>query len=412
MADNDAFRRYLALGAAAAGGAMFACVALVLVVDPYRLYRLVERTGFNQVKTQPKRYQKEIKLAGARALKANLLIVGNSRAEIGLDPDYPALSASGLTPYNLALAGTRIQVAREQLEQLAGAGQHPKHLIAGVDFFDFPVDPAAAQQAAAAPASGALAELGWRFDTLFSIDSVADALKTMRIQNAAYPSSMTARGFNPLREYQKMARDEGYYALFQQRAQDYARRLRHAPSGLVSRASGSSREFDQVRAVIERAIGDGATIDVVIYPYHAQVMSLFEAAGLAPLFDTWKGMLAAQMDGLRAAHPAARITLWDFSGYAQYQCEPIPAMGDRKTETTWYWEAGHFKPALGNLMLARMLGAAGAGAGADASFGTPLTTAGLAANRARIARERAACLAAYPSLFRDTAALMTPQPGR
>ena len=402
MASTSEFRRFLAWTAAISAGAAVACMALVAAVDPYRLYRLYERPGFNQVKTQPERYQKEIKLSGARASRADLFIVGNSRAEIGLDPDFPPLAANGMAPYNLALAGTRIQVAREQLEQLGATGQHPRRLIVGAEFLDFPIDPEAPQLAAPATVvRSPAAELAWRFDALFSVDSVLDALKTVRSQRNPNAPSMSARGFNPLREYRDMAREEGYYALFRQRAQDYAARFKKAPRGLVTRASGSAKEFDQLQAVLALGVHDGATIDVVIYPYHAQIMALLEEAGMAPMFEQWKTLLATQVDTLRAAHPQARITLWDFSGYAPYQCEPIPAKGDRKAQTRWYWEAGHFKAELGNIMLARMLGD-----GAESGFGVRLTAAGIDANRARVARERAACLAASPALFSDAAALV------
>jgi hypothetical protein len=401
MASTQQYRRFLAWTASVAGAGALACVVLVLLVDPYRLYRLVERPGINQVKTQPERYQKEIKLSGAQATRADLFIVGNSRAEIGLDPDYPALSDAGLRPYNLALAGTRIQVAREQLEQLGAAGQHARRLIVGAEFLDFPIDPEARQLPAPPTVLPSLpGSLAWRFDALFSIDSVADAVKTLRSQHNPDAARMSARGFNPLSEYKQLAREEGYYALFHQRAQDYAARFAKAPRSLVTRASGSAREFDQLQAVLALGVRDGAAIDVVIYPYHAQIMALFEQTGLAPLFEQWKTLLAAQVDALRAAHPQARITLWDFSGYAPYQCEAIPAKGDRQAQTRWYWEAGHFKAELGNIMLARMLGNA-----ADGSFGYRLTPAGIDANRQRVARERATCLAAYPALFNDAAAL-------
>jgi hypothetical protein len=401
MPSTRPFRRYLAWTAGVAAGGALACAALVAAVDPYRLYRLYERPGFNQVKTQPERYQKEIKLSGARASAANLFIVGNSRAEIGLDPDFPGLAADGMAPYNLALAGTRIQVAHEQLEQLGAAGQHARRLIVGAEFLDFPIDPLAAQAPLpAAPARGPLAELKWRFDALFSADSVLDALKTLRSQHNPNAPSMSARGFNPLREYRRMAREEGYYALFQQRAQDYAARFRKAPHGLVTAATGSAREFDQLQALLALGVRDGAAVDVVIYPYHAQIMALMEQTGMAPMFEQWKALLAARIDALRAAHPRSHITLWDFSGYAPYQCEPIPAKGDRAAQTRWYWEAGHFKAELGNIMLARMLGDGGAG-----DFGYRLSMAGIDANRARVARERALCLAANPGLFSSAAAL-------
>lgn len=389
------FRRFLTWTALVAAAGIAASVALVLVVDPYRLYGGAGRPGFNAVKPQPVRYQKQIKVLHASRLGADTFIVGNSRAEIGFDPAYPGLAANGARPYNLALAGTRLQVAREQLEELAAAGRHPKRLLVGAEFLDFPLDPAAPQSPPPLPERGRVAELTWRFNTLFSIDSVWDAARTVRLQSSPFPSSMTELGFNPLLEYKQLARDEGYYALFSQRAQDYRKRFERSPRALVSHASGTSREFEQLEAVVAFGIRSKAPVDIVIYPYHAQIMALYEEAGMLPLFDEWKNRLAALTGELRAAHPAARIRLWDFSGYSPYHCERIPARGDRKSETRWYWEAGHFKAAFGNRILARILDEPRH----DPQLGMELSSASLAANRERIAAERAACLQAYPELF-------------
>jgi len=403
MAASQPFGRFLLWTTVLTGASALACAALVLTVDPYRLVGWVDRPGFNHNKPQPEHYQKQIKLAAARALGANVLIVGNSRAEIGLDPDYPPLAAGGLQPYNLALAGTRIQVAREQLEQLHRAGQHPRHLIVGAEFLDFPVDPGAPPRAVPPTVyPNAMTELAWRFDTAFSLDALGDALRTVRQQQAQNVPRMSARGFNPLAEYGQLAREEGYYALFQQRAADYAKRFAKLPRGLAS-ADGSAAEFTQLRAVIAHGAADGARVDVVIYPYHAQIMALLDAAGMAPMLDTWRAQLVREVAAARAAHPGARIALWDFSGYGERQCEPIPAKGDKKSETRWYWEAGHFKAAMGQLMLARMLGQPDA----DPAFGVALDADNLEQNRARIAAERALCAAAVPGLFRDAQA-MTP----
>jgi hypothetical protein len=408
MPSPSEFGRFLSWSGALTLTGVAACVALVVAADPYSQYRLLERPAFNQKKPQPERYQKEIKLAGVRAAKADLLILGNSRAEIGLDPDNQALRRTGLSPYNLALAGTRIQVAREQLEQLAADGHQPRQLIVGAEFLDFLIDPKAPPPAAPATVlPDAMATVAWRFDTLFSIDSVLDAVATVRMQNATEVPTMTARGFNPLLEYRKLARSEGYHALFQQRADDYAKRFAKLPRGLLA-ANGSTKEFEQMRAVLSAGAAAGARVDVVIYPYHAQIMALMERSGLAPVFDQWKTLLAQQVEALRAAHPGVRITLWDFSGYGQYQCEPIPARGDRTTQTTWYWEAGHFKAALGDIMLERMLTAADKQA--EPAFGMALTPATIKLNRERIARERSACVLAAPALFSAPAA-PSPAPG-
>lgn len=82
-------------------------------------------------------------------------------------------------------------------------------------------------------------------------------------------------------------------------------------------------------------------------------------------------------------------------------CEAAPAKGDKKNAARWSWEAGHFKSALGDILLERMFGPANADA---TGFGTALTTASVAANRPRVASERASCLANLPGLFADAAA--------
>ncbi|HEY0060999.1 MAG TPA: hypothetical protein VGC21_02695 [Telluria sp.] len=400
MDSSKQYGRFLAWAGAVTVLGAAACAALVVTVDPYRLYGLLDRPGFNHEKPQPERYQKQIKLAGARARQADLLIVGNSRAEIGLDPGYAPLAGGGRRPYNLALAGTRIQVAREQLEQLHQGGLHPRHLIVGAEFLDAPIDPAAPPVPAPATLGpDRAAELAWQFDAVFSLDSLGDALRTLRQQGDAEAPTMSALGFNPLREYGQMARQEGYYALFQQRALDYGKRLAKLPRGLVGPA-GSSTNFDQLQAVIEHGVADGARVDVVIYPYHAQLMGLINEAGMGPLFDDWRTRLAHRVDAVRAAHPGARLSLWDFSGYAPYQCEAIPAKGERSSVTRWYWEAGHFKAALGNLMLARLLDQPDQ----DPAFGTLLDSSTLVANRARLARERQRCQLDNPDLLRAPAA--------
>lgn len=79
------------------------------------------------------------------------------------------------------------------------------------------------------------------------------------------------------------------------------------------------------------------------------MLAMFEAAGLWPLFDEWKAQLVLAIGDIRVRFPDARISLTDFSGYGTYNCERIPAANERDAATRWYWEAGHFKKALGDL---------------------------------------------------------------
>jgi hypothetical protein len=212
---------------------------------------------------------------------------------------------------------------------------------------------------------------------------------------------MTARGFNPLHDYLRFAREDGYYSLFQQRAMENARNFSLAPHGIARSRGDSSSEWRDLGGLLDAAARGKTDVHLIIYPYHAQLMAMMEQTGLWPVFEQWKLRLLREVARFNAAHPGARIVLWDFSGYGMLQCEPIPAKGDVVHATRWYWESGHFKAALGERILARVFGAA---SGAE-ELGFRLNPANWNENRERIARERRACLAAAPAVF-DAAAAM------
>jgi hypothetical protein len=94
----------------------------------------------------------------------------------------------------------------------------------------------------------------------------------------------------------------------------------------------------------------------IIYPYHVHILELFSLSGLWSYFEDWKRELVHVADQVSPAGVRHAVVLWDFSGYHQYALEPVPRLGDRATQVNWYWEAGHFKRALGEKMLAAIYG--------------------------------------------------------
>lgn len=373
---------------------------IVLLVDPYGLYALVDRPGFNHVKPPLTRHQFEIKLARVERLRPALLIVGNSRVEAGLDPDGAQLADA--QAFNLGLAGTGTPTAVGQLRHMVKTGSAPQRVIAGLDFVDALTERPVVN-VAAVPLSVPTMGQEWRFDALFSFASLKDAVRTVAIQRDPEAAVASLRGFNPLQQYRQTARVEGYAAIFRQRSEENARKaLTREHGGLDGPAVRA-----EVAALLDAAAAGnpGVAVDLVIYPYHAQLMALFEATHLMPRFDAWKAILVAEAQAARLRHPGARIVLHDFSGYGPFQCEPIPAQGG---VTQWYWEGGHFKGALGEVMLARMLGQPTV---VD-DFGMVLTAPTLEENRRRIAAERADCVARQAPLFDDVARTVARLRGR
>jgi hypothetical protein len=395
MTTSDNPVRFLQWFAAVFLAALVGVTGFVLLVDPYGLYGFVNRQGVNQVKPRLTRHQQEVKLDQAVGMGAEHLILGNSRAEIGLDPDAPAFKERmpGQV-YNLAVPGTGISVGRRQVEYMRQAGIAPKTLVIGLEFLDFLSH---GKSPASGPRSdGWVREYAWRFDMLFSLSSVKDALQTLRIQHDPEAESVSPKGLNPLNEYQKHARNEGYYAVFKQKSYENAKTY-------LKKASEASlvKDFTHVRAILDMAAESGSEVQLVIYPYHAQIMFMFEETGLWSAFAEWKKALATEVENARKVNPALTVSLTDFSGFSKLQCEVIPRKGDRTANTRWYWEAGHFKKELGDVMLARLFNV---DSPSVSGFGFVLGAENLADNEKRIAMERVECLANYPELFTETKA--------
>lgn len=408
MFSNHDFVRFLRSAVGVCFFGIIASISLVLVIDPYRIYRLVDVPGFNQVKPQPDRYQEQIKLVNARASKANAFIFGNSRAEIGLDPEYEGFANAGLSAYNLALSGTRISVTKRELEFLKESGVKPEFVILGVEFLDYLVNPddrAPLASAVIAKNASDVSDLKWRFDALFSLASVTDSLKTLRIQKDDEAETISPHGLNPFLEYKKYVRQEGYYPIFQQRALEYAKTFSHKPRGLRLNSTGTSSELDGLHAVLAILASESKESHVIIYPYHAQILAMFERAGLWPAFEEWKRLLATEVDVINKRYPNAHITLWDFSGYSEIQCELIPGKNNIHAATRWYWEAGHFKQQYGNLMLAKILENR-LGKSVQGSTGMKLEFEILEENQRRIRNEKTHCMAVYPTVFDQSYALI------
>lgn len=400
MPENAKFARFIKWMVASVLVGASLVTLFVVLVDPYRIHRLVELAGINTIKPPPEHYQQEIKTVGARAVGADVFLMGNSRMEIGMNPDDIRFIRSKRSPYNLAVAGSRVGTAHRQFEALRAANR-PSVIVLGVEFLDFLVDPSGSDVPDKSKSN--LEHLQWRVDTVFSLNAFLDAVKTLQIQHSAEPAIITALGFNPLNEYHGIAREEGYHSIFRRLNENIAKNISGKPHGLLRTSSGTSSDWQELHALLDGAAAERAEIHLVIYPYHAQMLAMFEQAGLWPAFEKWKSMLVSEVERIRLMHPGATVTLWDFSGFGPIQCEAIPAKGDVSSTTRWYWEAGHFKSALGDLVLERMLGERSA---ADAGFGIALEAGSFDENRLRIARERAACAARDPDLFKEVALLI------
>jgi hypothetical protein len=333
--------------------AIIGAVALFnLLVDPYGVYRIVTISGFNGVKSQASQRALLFKRHAAERARPNTLVLGNSRAEIGFDPESSAWPAAVRPVFNMALPGTGVFTAVEELQNFLRTGSAPRLLVVGVDFLDFRTH--ASTSDLDVPAQGSHSAVREHALSLVTASALVDSLATVKAQYDPYPTSLTDMGFNPMRDYVGIARREGYGVMFWQRDGENARNWARGPKSIYLADGGRAPEYRALERMMAIAARERIELRFVVYPYHAHSLVLFDQAGLWPAFESWKRELVKSVESRSAG---GNVELWDFSGFSPYADETVPPRGETRSELKWYWEAGHFKKSLGDVLLTRMLSA-------------------------------------------------------
>jgi hypothetical protein len=152
-----------------------------------------------------------------------------------------------------------------------------------------------------------------------------------------------------------------------------------------------------VRVCKERNV----TLHLAIMPVHALDSELLYAGGRWPEVEKWKAALVSVLaqEGVEGSVP-----LWDFSGYAGFPAEPVPATDDAITRMKFYRENSHFTPLLGALMVDTMLGAP-----CTNQFGVRLTSANLQAHCESMLQDRAEYMRTHPAEMEWVHSIVPPE---
>lgn len=409
-------RHYFTLWAKITGALILVTALINLTVDPYGLFRMIEVEGVNTIKPKSGAHGAMVKAYQVLRIQPRTLILGNSRSEVGFDPSYSVWPSRPV--YNLALPGTGTSTSVQYLRHALVGMEKDKtakieYVIWGIDLMDFLVDErkppphkaaqSGRQRLLTSPDGSLNPYRSWHqgrdyAESLFSLGTLFDSMRTVGSQNSHYSPELTALGFNPMNDYTRIARDEGYWAMFQQRNSENIKAYLRRPKGIYDSTGRSSPAMDDLRQIMRLCRENGITLHLVIYPYHAHLMETFRITGHWQAFEDWKRAVVAVVSEESRQDNKKPISLWDFSGFNALTTEVVPAKGDRKTTMHWYWEAGHFKHELGNLMLDRIFG----GSETVPGFGVLLDAANVETHMAAIKTQELAYRKNFP---RDVEAL-------
>lgn len=336
-------------------GLMLALTAVLALtnfaVDPYGIYREWEE---GDVFPASGTYERLHKTERIKRVKPDVLILGTSRANIGIDPDEEFFP--GLTPYNAGASAATIREHRLMLEY-AYRVRPLKKVVLSLDLLSFNTkrpDNRHFKEHRVAP--GALSPQNSFFNTygtIFSFDTLTVVAKHLRyvesIHRQSYPE---ANGHKQNDKAAWIAKKRGVHSFFRlsPNSHMYPENFSYAYSD-----TPGDTTFQDFRAILEFCAEKNIELYIYIGPMHKIHLDMFVDHGMQDIRENWKKKL------VEIARPFG-VPLWDFSTYHDIAMEPLPPEDDTETQMRWFWDTDHYKTEAGDIVMRKILGLPGADA--------------------------------------------------
>ncbi len=337
-------------------------LSFILVIDPYGLFQLIDLPGLNTSKPRMYRNARMVKAHYVTNAKPHGLIMGSSRADLGLNAGVAEKIGISNPVFNSSLPSARIREVYAYLRHAHGEGGLHQVVI-GLDFFMFdpnvPYEPGFEKGRLALNSNGSV-WLQLTKDYLrafFSYDALEAAIYTLRHQGEYAVSYLENGSQDPRSRQLKLNEKGGHRTAFKAAlretvtSRDGIAALHYAPSSLEQ-----NEELTVFYEMLRFCQDEGIHLYLAISPSHALWLQAIWELGVWPDYERWKRDLNNVVEQVRAeAAGNAALELWDFSGFSEIHKEEPPAEGNQDAVMRWYWEASHYKHETGNLVLFRLM---------------------------------------------------------
>jgi hypothetical protein len=313
-------------------------IALNFFADPYRLFTKASHEDVDQYKPRPQKYQQQIRTAVAKKFPSDILILGNSTLEIGINPDDPQLAQLGLSIYNHAIAGHNLHEVSLGLDDIFAVWK-PKHVLINVSLADFIYSKEIEKKRVSMTTEGDL-----RVKALFSIDTVLDALRYLTMNFRPNIETITARGHNPMNVIESGAKRTGYKQLFDVNESRVTEMMRKYQGGNGVDPSDKSISISDYSKLLKKLIDADIPVTVIVSPLHKSYQQGLRKYSLLDTQHRWKTLL---VDISKNLNQSGKIRIMDFGCADKWLNEPVPARTEKTTSMSYYWDAEHFKANVG-----------------------------------------------------------------
>jgi hypothetical protein len=364
-------------------------LAVCAFVDPFGLYRFTAvRDGFNANKPRQQSHERMVRAADLTRLGPDAIILGTSRAQVGLDPEAAAWAGISDRAANSAFSDGTPYEALRYLEH-AHRQSKIKVAIFGADYLSFVGSTRNSPDYSddrLATSKGHAPQPFFRWadapSALLSFDALRISRRTVLEQDQ--PSYFTDRGRrNTHTMEQRIVDQQGARGAMQWSERDYA------DSYVCAEADRLAVHLKDFEALVAFAKAEQIRLIVTTSPSHVRSLELLRATGLWPEVERFKREISRITN-------AAGVALWELGvPDLRTTAEEVPPAGDKTSRMRWYWESSHFKKELGDLALARLLGKPMPDGLAD--WGEPVTPESLDGVLAKVSDGLQSWAAAHPA---------------
>lgn len=334
-------------------------------IDPFGMFWSPQVERINLVKPEAGKRSRITKAYQVNEIKPDILIVGNSRVEMGLNPNNN--NFNGKVVYNQGMPGASVAMQVDYALDAIANNDTIEQLFVGVDFLDFLLSEKQALNFKTKNNSlgqtkydfrlisqdksnlASIARLKEKLTMMFSLDAFSASINTI-FQQKSMTSSLNTLGFNNARSYVSIMNSEGIKPLFKQKLHEISTRLTSKPWVIkVQETAPYSPTFAHLGRLIKVAKEKQVDITFFINPYHSSYLHTLADNNQWSNFQVWKKTLVNYL----SVTQGEEFILWDFSGESNFVNEAVP-LTTPKQQMQWFWEPAHYKQELGDKLLARL----------------------------------------------------------
>jgi len=305
-------------------------------VNPYSVFNVERINGFNAIKPESSNRVRIFKKYQPVYVQPNLLIIGNSRVEMGLDPNHKSFNKK-LTVYNLGVPGLGV-ISQLQYAQNVIENTDIQEVLIAVDFSDFLTK----VNYKFKPYSLNLSPFSDKYGALWSLDSLKASITTIFKQNQ-FEANRLENGFNPAKDYRPIIKFEGQAVLFKQKIEMLNNMFKNKVWDEELMLSSEYSSLSILQRHIRGWMKKGIKVNIFINPYHQEYYTTMAENDLLDSFNAWRILMKRIF--------LSKINFCDFTNLGHEKSD------DKLTdnELKYFWEPAHYKKELGDIMIPRIL---------------------------------------------------------